>query len=45
MMYISYIKGAFEGDTKFPEFDESDWRVAKREMHDRFEFVVYQKQV
>ena len=42
-MYISYIKGEFDGDTKFPEFDERDWRVAKREMHDRFEFVIYQR--
>ena len=42
-MYLSCIKGAFVGDTKFPDFDEKDWHVAKREDHERFEFVVYQR--
>jgi dihydrofolate reductase len=42
-MYLSYIKGDFAGDAYFPEFDERDWTVERREAHPRFEFVVYQR--
>jgi dihydrofolate reductase len=42
-MYLSYIEGEFSGDAYFPEFDESKWRVARREAHQAFEFVVYER--
>ncbi len=42
-MYLSFIKGEFTGDTYFPEFDEAQWRVSKREDHPAFEFVVYNR--
>jgi dihydrofolate reductase len=42
-MYLSYMKGDFEGDAYFPEFDESLWMVEKREDHPEFEFVVYRR--
>jgi len=42
-MYLSFIKGDFTGDTKFPEFDEDEWEVEKREDHADFEFVVYKR--
>ncbi|MBT4137737.1 MAG: dihydrofolate reductase [Candidatus Latescibacteria bacterium] len=42
-MYLSFIKGDFTGDTKFPEFDENEWDVEKREDHAGFEFVVYKR--
>ena len=42
-MYLSTIKGDFEGDAYFPEFDEAAWRVERREDHPRFEFVVYRR--
>ena len=42
-MYLSYIKGHFEGDTYFPAFDEAEWDVVKREDHPAFEFVVYER--
>ncbi len=42
-MYLSYIKGDFEGDTYFPAFDEAEWEVATREDRPAFEFVVYQR--
>lgn len=42
-MYLSFIKGDFTGDTKFPEFDEAEWDVVKREDHAGFEFVVYKR--
>lgn len=42
-MYLSFIKKEYDGDTTFPEFDEDDWIVEKREDHKEFEFVVYRK--
>jgi dihydrofolate reductase len=42
-MYLSYIKGAYAGDTFFPPFDEAEWQVERREDHPRFEFVVYKR--
>ncbi len=42
-MYLSYMKGDFQGDAYFPEFDESEWVVEKREDHPKFEFVVYRR--
>ena len=42
-MYISYIKGNFTGDTRFPEFDEGDWEVAARRDHEGYEFVRYRR--
>ena len=40
-MYLSYMKRDYDGDTYFPEFDEREWKVEKREDHEEFEFVVY----
>jgi len=30
-MYITWIEAEFEGDTYFPEFDEKEWHVTKKE--------------
>lgn len=30
-MYITWIDESFEGDTYFPEFDESKWKLTKKE--------------
>ena len=43
MMYLSYIKGRFTGDAYFPEFNDREWAVERREHHPRFEFVVYRR--
>lgn len=37
-MYLSTIRGEFEGDTYFPAFDQADWRVERREEHERYTF-------
>lgn len=42
-LYLYYIKGDFEGDTYFPDFDEAAWDVVKREDHPAFEFIVYKR--
>lgn len=40
-MYISHIKGSYEGDTYFPEVDLSKWRAETTETHENFDFVKY----
>lgn len=42
-MQLSYIDGEFAGDTYFPEFDEADWTVSRREDRAGYEFVEYLK--
>ena len=42
-MYLSYMKGDFEGDAFFPGFDESEWNAEVRTDHEEFEFVVYRR--
>ena len=42
-LYLSYIKGDYQGDVYFPEFDVRDWEVEKREEHPRFTFVIYRR--
>ena len=49
-LYITRVGTEFEGDTRFPEIDDSRWRVTWREAHPRgekfphpFEFVNYQR--
>jgi dihydrofolate reductase len=42
-MYLSTIKGEFSGDTYFPAFDESEWKVTRHEDHPAFEFRVYER--
>ncbi len=43
-MLLSTIFGEFEGDTYFPEFDESQWEVQRREEHEGWEFVHWVRQ-
>lgn len=40
-MYISYVKGDYDGDAFFPEFNEKEWDVEKKEEYPEFELVVY----
>ena len=42
-MYLSIVKGDYTGDTRFPEFDEADWRITRRDDHPDFEFRVYER--
>ena len=42
-LYLSIIKSAYEGDTYFPIFDETAWRITRCENHPKFEFRVYQR--
>ena len=42
-MYLSFIKGEHEGNVYFPEFDEGEWTIEKKEEHDEFVFVIYKR--
>jgi dihydrofolate reductase len=49
-IYLTLVHEAFEGDTFFPEFDESAWAVVHREDHEAddrnphpFTFVTYER--
>lgn len=40
-MYLSYIKGEFEGDSFFPEFNGDDWLIARDEDRGAYRYVEY----
>jgi dihydrofolate reductase len=42
-MYLSIIKGQYSGDAYFPAFDDADWDVVERRVHDEFEFRRYRR--
>ena len=42
-MVLSRIKGDYDGDTYFPEFDESEWRLTRKEERDEFTLLVYDR--
>lgn len=47
-LVITEIHKAYPGDTRFPDFDRSQWRESQREPHTaadgtRFDFVLYER--
>jgi len=42
-LYITLVNKDFEADTFFPEIDYSEWVETSREVHDGFDFVVYDR--
>ncbi len=42
-MDLSIIKGEFEGDAFFPEFDESAWRIVEQIDHGAWQFRRYRR--
>lgn len=40
-LLLTELHEAYEGDVTFPDWDRSAWRVASREVHDRFDIVEY----
>ncbi len=44
-MYLSRIRGNYDGDTCFPEFDESEWRLVEEEKRAEFTLCVYERRV
>jgi dihydrofolate reductase len=42
-MMLSYIKGDFTGDARFPDFDTTEWSVVREEDHPRYTLVEYRR--
>ena len=42
-MIITYVKGDFEGDAYFPEFDESAWDIDKKDEFPDYSIVYYSR--
>jgi dihydrofolate reductase len=42
-LYVSWIKGDYEGDTFFPPFSEADWQVCSEKDYGSFRHVVYRR--
>jgi len=42
-LYISHIKGEFEGDILFPEFDKKEYEIIEEKEFDKFIFTLYKK--
>lgn len=40
-MHLSYIKGQFDGDSFFPEFNKADWLIARDEDRGTYRYVEY----
>ncbi|MFH5882593.1 dihydrofolate reductase [Liberiplasma polymorphum] len=44
-LYITHIKGRFEGDTYFPEYNESDYKRVYFDDHPSLSFAVYERMI
>lgn len=42
-MYISHIKGVYDGDIKFPYVDWKNWKVVESIVYDKFTFKRYKR--
>lgn len=42
-MILSHIEGTHEGDAYFPEFDENEWHITKKDVRDGFTIVYYER--
>ena len=44
ILELTFINRSVEGDTYFPEWNKKSWRETKREDHDEFSFVTFQRE-
>ena len=42
-MYLSFIKKDYPGDTRFPDWNEAEWALEKKEDHPEWTFKVYSR--
>jgi dihydrofolate reductase len=42
-MILTYVKKYYEGDTFFPDFDESEWDIEKKEECEEYDIVYYKR--
>lgn len=43
IMYVTHVKGSFEVDTYFPEWDKNDFQIISNEEHEKFIFTDYKR--
>ena len=43
-LVLTELADAYEGDTEFPEWDDSEWVEVERDAHEDFAFVTYRRQ-
>ena len=43
ILYITHVRGAYEGDTLFPNIDPTHWRKVWEEPHEGFLFARYER--
>lgn len=43
-LYLSYIKGEYEGDTYFPQVKDNEWQCMTTKEHKEFDFKIYERQ-
>ncbi len=44
-MALSHVDGAYEGDTRYPEFDDTDWTVVEEREYEGFTLREWQRTV
>ncbi|ESS11120.1 MAG: dihydrofolate reductase [uncultured archaeon A07HR60] len=42
-LVLTEVHQEYEGDTRFPAFDQGDWTETTREDHEEFSFVTYER--
>lgn len=42
-MLLSFIRGDFEGDARFPKIRPEQWDIVRQEDHDRYQLVEYHR--
>jgi dihydrofolate reductase len=42
-LYITQVKGEYEGDAFFPKVDFSEWEKIEEDLHEKFSFLVYKR--
>lgn len=42
-LYLSHVKGEFEGDIFFPQFNKENYKIIDKQEHDKFTFCLYEK--
>lgn len=42
-MVLSRVEGRYEGDSRYPDWDEDEWALLDREPHDRFTLEVWER--
>jgi len=42
-LYLSWVKQTYDGDAYFPEFNQNNWNIVRKEDYEQFEFIEYER--